>query len=401
MRLTTLIVFLSMMALVGCGDSETADADAVASRVAESVAATIDAQTTSPTSTIVSATLTSIPSPSRTAALTTITPSPTIAPATATVRPTFTPQPTATPRPARVDLTQYLPIGTDAAGPFTVIETETAPSTAFVYTTGFEQAMRRTMAKTSPEAFIIAACVEYNTAENARAATDAQYSAMMDGLEEFDLRAATAERIRAEHAFQSGGTTIVSEEVRPVSVVWFQIDRVMCYTVAVGVPGGDSPPHGFTVDTTNNVVDRIALANAPTPTPIPGGSDVYEIGQAVRFTDGFTITVLSVEDPIVANGEAVSPRASIVLVGVEIEACASSSTTGASINPLDIALALDNNSRADRSYGLVKQPTLDSGRLFPGECLQGWVTFERHWEPAPTYVIVDALGYSTFRVKAR
>src|SRR5690606_32807873 len=149
---------------------------------------------------------------------------------------------------------------------------------------------------------------------------------------------------------------------RPVAIAWYHIERVMCFAVVFGVPGSDAPPRGAAIAAANGVLRRLAQAAAPPPTPIPGGPDGFEVGETIRYEDGFSISGLAVEDHVVVGGEAVSPRASTVLVAVDIEACAGPTTTNASISPLDIALTLDDNTRADRAYGMGRQPVLDTAR---------------------------------------
>lgn len=395
-----------LLAACGGGVDDSVDSDATSTREIElSELATVQAgqsseteETAEPEST---STMTSTVSPSPThteppTPTSTNTPQPT---PTRTPRPTSTPAPTPTPTP--VDLGAYLPIGTDMAGPFTILDEQEVDASLFVHKDGFRQGRTRNLGKTDPEAAASTYCAEYDTSEHAKEALDQQYAAIMQNTESFSLTNEDVSRINTPNAYLAGGAMNLNEGQRVTAVVWFQVERVMCYYVILGVPDGDSPPIGFADDAANGVLERLAQASAPTPTPIPDGPDVFEIGQTIRYEDGFSITIKTVEDPVVVNGEAVSPRASIVLIAIEVEACAGSSTDDANINPLDFDISLSDNTRADRSYGLVKEPQLDSGSLFPGECLQGWVTFERHWEPRAVYVIIDPLGYSTIRVKAR
>jgi hypothetical protein len=274
-------------------------------------------------------------------------------------------------------------------------------ASTFAYSDGFVQGRTRTVARDDGGIVVQVYCAEYTSLQQASESVERQYAVTMANSQPFDLSEDDASSIKAQKAYLAGGMAYLDDGERPVSIVWFQVGRVMCFDIVLGVPGTSGAPRGGAIDSANMVLDRLAAAAAPTPTPIPGGPDIYEIGQKIRYTDGFTITVLQVEDPVVVNGEAVSPRASIVLVGVEVEACAGSPTSGASISPLDFSVALSNNTRADRFYGPQRQPVLDSARLYPGECIRGWVTFERHWEPRPTYVVIDPFGYKSVRVKAR
>lgn len=142
------------------------------------------------------------------------------------------------------------------------------------------------------------------------------------------------------------------------------------------------------------------LRPSPTPRPRPTSTrstiDEVRIGKTVTYTDGFTVTINTVEDPVVAFGEAISPRASIVLTAIEVSACAGDKK--APINPFYFEVALDDNTRADITYSYAREPQLDATDIYPGECIHGWVTYERHWKPRPKYVIVDILGYTPFRV---
>ena len=314
-------------------------------------------------------------------------------------RPTPTPAPTPTPVP--IDLTGYLPIETDVFGDFTITGEMEVEASSFASAEGFVQGRSRTLSKQDPQIEIDATCAEYASEDQAQQALSKQHDIMMSSTTPFILTADDGAAIKIAHAYLAGGTGTPGGIDRPIAVVWFQTSRVMCFDVILGVPGGQGAPRGGAIDAANHVLARLAEASAPTPTPIPGGPNVFGVGETVRFNDGFSVTVKSIEDPVVGNGEAISPQASIVLVAIEVEVCAGPSTTDALISPLDFAITLDDNTRADRSYSLVKQPELDTATLYPGECLHGWVTFERNWKPRPVYIVIDLFGYQAIRVKAR
>ncbi|HEX7123340.1 MAG TPA: hypothetical protein VF178_13275 [Gemmatimonadaceae bacterium] len=259
----------------------------------------------------------------------------------------------------------------------------------------------RELAKPDPHIVVQAYCAEYRTPHQASVALDRHHEAMMAATDRYTLAADDDSQIDTPHAYLAGGVAHLPGGNRPVAIAWYHIGRVTCFNIVLGVPGGDGPPRGAAIDAANLPLARLAQASAPTPTPIPGGPGIFEIGEKITYEDGFSITVRTVEDPVVVGGEAVSPRPSIVLVAVEVEACASPTTTDAVISPLDISVTLDDNTRADRSYTLVREPALDTASLFSGECLHGWVTFERHWKPRPVYVVIDIIGYEAVRVKAR
>lgn len=139
---------------------------------------------------------------------------------------------------------------------------------------------------------------------------------------------------------------------------------------------------------------------APTLTPLPDAPDVFDVGERITYEDGFSITVLTIEDPVVNNaGAVVSPESGTALVTIEVEACAAQRTADPSINPLDFSLALDNNTFAERLYKVQRQPTLHSATLVPGECLRGWITFEKFGEPTLLYVVIHPIEYPTVRVR--
>jgi hypothetical protein len=148
------------------------------------------------------------------------------------------------------------------------------------------------------------------------------------------------------------------------------------------------------------VAQSDAVNPAPTLTPLPDGPNVFGVGEKITYEDGFSITVLAIEDPVADNaGAVVSPELGIVLVAIEVEACAAQRTAAASINPLDFSLALDNNTSAEHSYRFLREPALHSATLVPGECLRGWITFEKFGEPTLLHVVVDPIEHPTVTVR--
>lgn len=322
--------------------------------------------------------------------------------------PTPTPTTVPTPTPTPVDLSSYLPTSADLAiqlpfptGEFKISNEQSLEASSFVFQDGFVQGQGRTLRNDVRQLEVDSFCAEYNTEDEATSSVEQQRTTMIASANPYSLSQDTGTTVNASHSYLAGGKGKPNGIDRPIGVAWFQTGRVMCFYVVLGVPGTELAPVGAAADAANHVLERLAEASAPTPTPIPGGPDIYDVGQAVTFSDGFSITIESIEDPVVVNGQAVSPRASIVLVAVEVKACAGPSTTGASISPLDFAISLDDNTRADQSYSTIKQPRLDSATLYAGECLQGWVTFERNWKPRPAYIVVDPIGYQMFRVRAQ
>lgn len=396
-------LMLIALTLSACGGGGDGNESATATRSAElaqltSIAAS-QATPTSPSVAESSPSPMSEPSPTPTRPRPTSTVAPTQTPRpTATRLPTKTPQPTATPQPA--DLGMLLTNVGDMFGDFVVLSDEQIDASRFVHEDGFLQGRTRTLAKVEPQIAVSSSCAEYETLAHAQVALEQQHQGLLRS-DAFTLQDDDASSIKTQNKYLLVGVAHLSDGDRNVAIAMFQVGRVMCFNIVLGVPGGEGAPRGGAIDSVNRPLERLAQANAPTPTPIPGGAGIYEIGEKVSYPDGFNITILAVEDPVVVNGEAVSPEASIVLVAVQVRACAGQNTKNASIGPLAIDVSLDNNTRAIYPARLYRTPLLSSANLFPGECVEGWVTFERHWQPRAVYVVVDPIGYSGFRVKAR
>lgn len=395
-----IVLLVVVLAMAGCGGNSDDGGNASATETREVELAQLATLQAEPSPTAAESTATEAPEPTAT---TEPTPEPTATDApkpTNTPRPTRTPAPTATPEP--IDLAMYLPIETDVFGPFTILDEQPVDATLFASADGFIQGRARLLGKSDPQIEVLATCGEYGTIDQATVALEQQHSTMMATTVPYSLTEDDGSQIDTRWAFLAGGRGMIDGVERPVAVVWFQHGRVMCFDVVLGVPGGDGPPRGGAIDAANNVLARIAQANAPTPTPIPDGPDIFDVGEMIRYEDGFTVTVLTIEDPVLNNaGDPVSPSTGNLLIAIEVEACAGNQTEDASINPLDFSLSLDDSTRADRSYGLQREPALDAGQLFSGECLRGWITFEKFWEPTLIYVNIDPTGYSAVRVRAR
>jgi len=395
-----LFVCALVLVMAACGgqsnqaDKSTAASQSslIATEVALAIRATGTAQQASSTVSVDTPTPTAVVATS-TAAITTVA----TATAPATLIPTRTPTMVSSDVP--MDLGSLLTSEHDVYGEFVIQDEREVDSSLFVWQSGFKSGRQRHLTEADPPIELIATCGEYDSSYNAMVALQDQFTTAMTSNDPYILSEDNHSSIRAQKGYLAVG--MMSDQSRPVAIAWYQYERAICSTIVLGVPGSEGAPRGGAIDAANGVLKRLEQAAAPTPTAIPSGPGIYDIGETVRFGDSLSFTVLTVEDPVIVDGEPASPKTSFVLTAVELKACLSSSSKDAFVSPLGVSLSIEGNSRAERSYRLTRVPEFPTATLFQDECLQGWITFERHWSNHPTYVNIEMIGYEPFRVRAR
>jgi hypothetical protein len=121
----------------------------------------------------------------------------------------------------------------------------------------------------------------------------------------------------------------------------------------------------------------------PTPTPAPRAGTSAPFGVSMTF-DEVGVTVNQHEVPV--TDDLWTPEPGNVFLALDVTYCAT--TTGASYNPFDWELEMEDFTRRTPGIG-VKEPTLNSGELAAtGDCVRGWITFE---VPAGSPRVVSAI----------
>jgi len=157
---------------------------------------------------------------------------------------------------------------------------------------------------------------------------------------------------------------------------------------ATGKPAASpGPPAGAGFD---------LAAAAPLVGQEEAGTDP-EVGEKVKVgSDGGSVTVSAVEDNVSA-GRLFGAGEGMKYIAVEVRGCAGPNEKNLTFQPSYFLLRLDDGTVHDPGPG-TKKPSLDGGKMPPGKCLSGWVTYTVKDGSLPTAVIYDGSTRLTWTV---
>ncbi len=125
--------------------------------------------------------------------------------------------------------------------------------------------------------------------------------------------------------------------------------------------------------------------------PGPNVGDKVKVG-----TDGGSVTVSAVEDNVSA-GRLFGAGEGMKYIAVEVRGCAGPNEKNLTFQPSYFLLRLDDGTVHDPGPG-TKKPSLEGGKMTPGKCLSGWVTYTVKDGSLPTAVIYDGSSRLTWTV---
>lgn len=122
-----------------------------------------------------------------------------------------------------------------------------------------------------------------------------------------------------------------------------------------------------------------------------------EVGEKVKVgSDGGSVTVSAVEDNI-NPGRLFGAGEGMKYIAVEVRGCSGPNEKNLTFQPSYFLLRLDDGTVHDPGPG-VKKPSLDGGKMLPGKCLSGWVTYTVREGSLATAVIYDGSSRLTWTV---
>ncbi|HEV3365702.1 MAG TPA: hypothetical protein VG795_16480 [Acidimicrobiia bacterium] len=127
------------------------------------------------------------------------------------------------------------------------------------------------------------------------------------------------------------------------------------------------------------------------PEPAPAVGDKVKVG-----SDGGSVTVSAVEDNVSA-GRLFGAGEGMKYIAVEVKGCAGPNEKNLIFEPAYFLLRLDDGTMHDPGPG-AKKPSLEGGKMLPGKCLSGWVTFTVKDGSLATAVIYDGSRRLTWTV---
>lgn len=137
-------------------------------------------------------------------------------------------------------------------------------------------------------------------------------------------------------------------------------------------------------------------AAAPLESQEQGRTDP-EVGEKIKVgSDGGSVTVSEVEDDVSA-GRLFGAGDGMKYIAVEVKGCSGPNEKNLTFQPSYFLLRLDDGTVHDPGPG-VKKPSLDGGKMLPGKCLSGWVTYTVKEGSLPTAVIYDGSSRLTWIV---
>jgi len=137
-------------------------------------------------------------------------------------------------------------------------------------------------------------------------------------------------------------------------------------------------------------------AAAPLEGQEEAGTDP-EVGEKVKVgSDGGSVTVSAVEDNVSA-GRLFGAGEGMKYIAVEVKGCSGPNEKNLTFQPSYFLLRLDDGTVHDPGPG-AKKPSLEGGKMLPGKCLSGWVTYTMKDGSLPTAVIYDGSSRLTWTV---
>jgi hypothetical protein len=122
-----------------------------------------------------------------------------------------------------------------------------------------------------------------------------------------------------------------------------------------------------------------------------------EVGEKVKVgSDGGSVTVSAVEDNVSA-GRLFGAGEGMKYIAVDVRGCAGPNEQNLTFQPSYFLLRLDDGTVHDPGPG-TKKPSLDGGKMPPGKCLSGWVTYTVKDGSLPAAVIYDGSSRLTWTV---
>ena len=121
------------------------------------------------------------------------------------------------------------------------------------------------------------------------------------------------------------------------------------------------------------------------------------VGEKIKVgTDGGSVTVSAVEDNVSA-GRLFGAGEGMKYVAIEVKGCSGPNEKNLTFQPSYFLLRLDDGTVHDPGPG-VKKPALEGGKMTPGKCLSGWVTYTVKEGSLATAVIYDGSSRLTWTV---
>lgn len=167
--------------------------------------------------------------------------------------------------------------------------------------------------------------------------------------------------------------------------------------------GGSRPPRKVTAE---GVAGQSSAEEANRPFdlggPPPAGAaeaprEDPEVGEKVPVgNDGGSVAVLAVEDNVSA-GRLFGAGEGNKYIAAEVKGCSGPNEKNISFEPAYFLLRLDDGTVRDPGVP-AKKPSLEGGKIPPGKCLSGWVTFTVKGGSLPTGVIYDGSSRLTWTV---
>ena len=128
-----------------------------------------------------------------------------------------------------------------------------------------------------------------------------------------------------------------------------------------------------------------------------GADTAPEVGEKVKVgTDGGSVTVSAVEDSVSA-GRLFGAGEGMKYIAVEVKGCSGPNEKNLTFQPSYFLLRLDDGTVHDPGPG-TKKPSLEGGKMLPGKCLSGWVTYTVKEGSLATAVIYDGSSRLTWTV---
>ena len=162
----------------------------------------------------------------------------------------------------------------------------------------------------------------------------------------------------------------------------------------LAVAGGADKPRKITADGVAGASPSASAA--PLAPPEPARSDP-KVGERVEMgSDGGSVTVSAVEDGVSA-GRLFGAGAGQKFVAAEVKGCSGPNERNITFESAYFLLRLDDGTVRDSGPG-AKKPSLEGGKVPPGKCLSGWVTFTVPEGALPAAVIYDGSSRTTWTV---